>query len=184
MSAVAGVVPIRGTISSRAAGAQRARVQRGIAQHADADRYVGTPLQQVNVELVGVELQRDLRVGAAEFRHQRHDGVQHEGRRRVHAQPAGGLLAARGHQLLGLVAALLILDARVEILCVLADEDEIDVVEPGDCTMATVPARYAELGDLHAGIDDAVFSIDELLRWAARDEAAGVPDAGTPDDPP
>jgi DNA ligase D-like protein (predicted polymerase) len=62
--------------------------------------------------------------------------------------------------------------------------DEIDVVEPGDCTMATVPARYAELGDLHAGIDDAVFSIDELLRWAARDEAAGVPDAGTPDDPP
>ena len=28
----------------------------------------------------------------------------------------------------------------------------------GDFTIATVPARFAELGDLHAGIDDAVFS--------------------------
>ena len=54
--------------------------------------------------------------------------------------------------------------------------DEIDAVEPGDCTMATVPARFAELGDLHAGIDDAVFAIDELLEWAARDERAGLPD--------
>ena len=35
----------------------------------------------------------------------------------------------------------------------------------------TVPARFAELGDLHAGIDDAVFAIDELLEWADRDEA-------------
>jgi DNA ligase D len=54
--------------------------------------------------------------------------------------------------------------------------DEIDDVEPGDCTMATVPARFAELGDLHAGIDDAVFSIDDLLEWAARDERAGAVD--------
>ena len=36
--------------------------------------------------------------------------------------------------------------------------------------MATVPARFAELGDLHAGIDDAVFSIEPLLEWAERDE--------------
>jgi DNA ligase D len=60
--------------------------------------------------------------------------------------------------------------------------DEIDEVEPGDFTMATVPARFAELGDLHAGIDDAVFRIDELLDWAARDEAAGAEDAGVPDE--
>ena len=53
--------------------------------------------------------------------------------------------------------------------------DEIDDVEPGDFTMATVPPRFAELGDLHAGIDDAVFAIDELLEWAARDEQAGLP---------
>jgi DNA ligase D len=59
--------------------------------------------------------------------------------------------------------------------------DEVDTVEPGDCTMATVPRRFAELGDLHAGIDDAVFAIDQLLEWAARDERAGVIDAGDAD---
>jgi DNA ligase D len=60
--------------------------------------------------------------------------------------------------------------------------DEIDTVEPGDCTMATVPARFAALGDLHAGIDEAVFAIDELLEWAARDERAGVEDAPLPEE--
>jgi DNA ligase D-like protein (predicted polymerase) len=48
--------------------------------------------------------------------------------------------------------------------------DEVDDVEPGDCTIATVPARFAGLGDLHAGIDDAVFAIDPLLEWADRDD--------------
>jgi len=51
--------------------------------------------------------------------------------------------------------------------------DEVDDVEPGDCTIATVPARFAELGDLHAGIDDAVFDIAPLLEWADRDEREG-----------
>ena len=60
--------------------------------------------------------------------------------------------------------------------------EEIDTVEPGDCTMATVPARFAELGDPHAGIDQAVFRIDELLEWAARDERAGIADAAPPDE--
>jgi DNA primase len=60
--------------------------------------------------------------------------------------------------------------------------DEIDTVEPHDCTMATVPRRYAALGDLHAGIDQAVFSIDPLLEWAARDESAGAVDTGPPDE--
>ena len=58
--------------------------------------------------------------------------------------------------------------------------DEVDDVEPRDCTIATVPARYAELGDLHAGIDDAVFDLAPLLEWAERDERAG---AETPDVP-
>jgi DNA ligase D len=48
--------------------------------------------------------------------------------------------------------------------------DEIDDVEPAELTIATVPARFAELGDLHAGIDDAVFSIEPLLEWAERDD--------------
>jgi DNA primase len=60
--------------------------------------------------------------------------------------------------------------------------DEVDLVEPADCTMATVPRRFAELGDLHAGIDHAVLAIDELLEWADRDERAGAVDAGVPDD--
>jgi hypothetical protein len=34
-----------------------------------------------------------------------------------------------------------------------------------------VPARFARLGDLHAGIDAAVFSLDGLLAWAERDES-------------
>src|SRR6184192_1617023 len=55
---------------------------------------------------------------------------------------------------------------------------EIDDVEPGDCTIATVPARFAELGDLHAGIDDAVFSLDPLLEWADRDGVEEPPDPG------
>jgi DNA ligase D-like protein (predicted polymerase) len=59
--------------------------------------------------------------------------------------------------------------------------DEIDDVLPADFTMATVPARFAELGDLHAGIDDAVFSIEPLLEWAERDERAGAADPGEPD---
>ena len=48
--------------------------------------------------------------------------------------------------------------------------------------MATVPRRFAELGDLHTGIDEAPFAIDELLTWADRDEAAGAVDAGPPDE--
>lgn len=56
--------------------------------------------------------------------------------------------------------------------------DEVDTVLPADFTMATVPARFAALGDLHAGIDDAVFSIETLLEWAERDERAGAEDPG------
>ncbi|RSM82041.1 ATP-dependent DNA ligase [Amycolatopsis sp. WAC 01375] len=47
--------------------------------------------------------------------------------------------------------------------------DEIDDVEPREFTIATVPARFAELGDLHAGIDDTAYSLDTLLEWADRD---------------
>jgi DNA ligase D len=45
--------------------------------------------------------------------------------------------------------------------------DEIDDAEPRDFTIASVPERFAKLGDLHAGIDDAVFSLEPLLEWAA-----------------
>ncbi|AHD19337.1 ATP-dependent DNA ligase [Rhodococcus pyridinivorans SB3094] len=48
--------------------------------------------------------------------------------------------------------------------------EEIDDLEPRDFTIRTVPKRFEELGDLHSGIDDAVFSLDPLLEWAERDE--------------
>lgn len=50
---------------------------------------------------------------------------------------------------------------------------EVDDVDPRSLTLATVPARYAALGDLHAGIDDAAYRLDVLLEWAARDERDG-----------
>ncbi|MEU5840249.1 non-homologous end-joining DNA ligase [Rhodococcus sp. NPDC047139] len=51
--------------------------------------------------------------------------------------------------------------------------EEIDDLDPKDFTIRTVPKRFEELGDLHAGIDDAVFSLDPLLEWAERDEKHG-----------
>jgi DNA ligase D len=51
--------------------------------------------------------------------------------------------------------------------------NEIDDVLPADFTIATVPPRYAEKGDLHAGIDNAVFDLGRLLALADRDERDG-----------
>jgi len=48
--------------------------------------------------------------------------------------------------------------------------EELPEVRMEDFTMATMPVRFAELGDLHAGIDDAAFDISELLNWSERDE--------------
>jgi DNA ligase D len=60
--------------------------------------------------------------------------------------------------------------------------DEVDDVEPQDFTIRTVPERFERLGDLHAGIDDAVFSLDPLLEWADRDEREGEGDPGSESD--
>jgi DNA ligase D len=82
--------------------------------------------------------------------------------------------------------------------------DEVADVEPQALTVRTVPARYAELGDLHAGIDGDPrsgdlgigdlgagdlgaggpparrgFSLEPLLEWADRDER-DHPEAGPP----
>ncbi|WP_054054118.1 non-homologous end-joining DNA ligase [Alloactinosynnema sp. L-07] len=58
---------------------------------------------------------------------------------------------------------------------------EIDDARPDDFTIATMPARFAELGDLHEGIDAAVFEIDQLIEWADRDDRDGAADPGEPD---
>jgi DNA ligase D len=59
--------------------------------------------------------------------------------------------------------------------------DEVDDVDPRDLTIATVPKRFAELGDLHAGIDDTVFDLTPLLDWADRDERGGAEPPADPD---
>jgi DNA ligase D len=48
--------------------------------------------------------------------------------------------------------------------------DEITDAEPRDFTIATMPGRYAALGDLHYDIDQHPYELSELLEWAGRDE--------------
>ncbi len=62
--------------------------------------------------------------------------------------------------------------------------DEVDACDPHDFTMSTMPARFAEIGDLHADIDDHVFDLTPLIEWADRDEAAGVEPAAEPSEEP
>jgi DNA ligase D len=59
--------------------------------------------------------------------------------------------------------------------------DEINDCEPDDFTIFTMPARFAEIGDLHGGIDNELFDIAPLLEWAERDEAAGAEPPVDPD---
>ena len=42
--------------------------------------------------------------------------------------------------------------------------DEIDACEPGDFTLATMPARFARIGDRHAAIDEHPGSLDGSAR--------------------
>ena len=63
--------------------------------------------------------------------------------------------------------------------------DEVPEVEIADFTIANMPARFAELGDLHAGMDDAVWDLEPLLEWAERDETdRGLGDAPYPPNHP
>jgi bifunctional non-homologous end joining protein LigD len=68
-------------------------------------------------------------------------------------------------------------DARVSMP--LRWEQVADVVAE-DYTLATVPATFARAGDAHAGIDEAVGSLDALLELSARDEKRGLGDAPWP----
>src|SRR4051812_15226746 len=53
--------------------------------------------------------------------------------------------------------------------------DEPPGVAPEDFTVASMPARFAEVGDRHAAIDDAVHSLQPLLDMYERDEAGDMP---------
>ncbi len=56
--------------------------------------------------------------------------------------------------------------------------DEVRTRRPGEFTALTVPARFAEIGDPHEGIDDAVGTLDGLLALAAQLGPAEKPPRG------
>jgi bifunctional non-homologous end joining protein LigD len=58
--------------------------------------------------------------------------------------------------------------------------DEVPDCDPADFTVATVPARFAKLGNPHASMDDEAGSLQKLFDLAARDEAEGLGDAPWP----
>ena len=58
--------------------------------------------------------------------------------------------------------------------------DELPECELGDFTIATVPGRFAAIGDPAAGIDEAVGSLEALLELSARQAKAGLADAPWP----
>ena len=58
--------------------------------------------------------------------------------------------------------------------------DEVPTVEAEAFTMATVPARFASIGDPGAGIDAAVGSLDAVLELSRQHEAEGQGDAPWP----
>lgn len=58
--------------------------------------------------------------------------------------------------------------------------DEVPDCDPAEFTVLTVPRRFAESGDPHAGMNAAVGSLDKLLELAAQDEESGLGDAPWP----
>jgi len=63
--------------------------------------------------------------------------------------------------------------------------DELPAIEePRELNVFTVPARFAERGDVHEAIDDTAYSIEPLLQLYARDESGGLGDMPYPPDYP
>jgi bifunctional non-homologous end joining protein LigD len=58
--------------------------------------------------------------------------------------------------------------------------EELDDCNPRDFTVRTVPHRYRDVGDRHAGIDAAVCSLEPLLELSARQAHEGLGDAPWP----
>jgi DNA ligase D len=58
--------------------------------------------------------------------------------------------------------------------------DELPEAAPEDFTVATLPARFAAVGDRHAAIDDVAHSLQPLLDLYERDAAEGTDDMPYP----
>jgi DNA ligase D-like protein (predicted polymerase) len=57
---------------------------------------------------------------------------------------------------------------------------EIDDCDPADFTLATMPVRFAAMGDRHAAIDEHPCSLDRVLELSAKQEREGQGDAPWP----
>jgi DNA ligase D-like protein (predicted polymerase) len=57
---------------------------------------------------------------------------------------------------------------------------ELPDVVTEDFTLATMPKRFAKLGDVQSAIDDSLCDLGVLLEWVERDEAGGVGEAPYP----
>jgi len=68
-------------------------------------------------------------------------------------------------------------DARVSAPLTWA---ELPSCDPAEFTLRTMPARFAALGDVGAGIDAAAGSLEPLLALAERQRASGLADAPWP----
>jgi DNA ligase D len=62
--------------------------------------------------------------------------------------------------------------------------EELPEAAPEHFTVATMPARFAEVGDRHSAIDDVAHSLQPLLDMYERDEAEGRGDMPYPPDYP
>jgi DNA ligase D len=62
--------------------------------------------------------------------------------------------------------------------------EELPQVTPEDFTVASMPARFAEVGDRHSAINDIHHSLQPLLDLYDRDEAEGLGDMPYPPDYP
>ncbi|MFK4693744.1 non-homologous end-joining DNA ligase [Streptomyces pristinaespiralis] len=63
--------------------------------------------------------------------------------------------------------------------------DELEHVSPSDFDLATMPGRFAELGDVHADMGDHAFSLESLLELSRKDERDhGLSDLPYPPDYP
>ena len=58
--------------------------------------------------------------------------------------------------------------------------EEVENCEPGDFTLASMPARFASIGDRHAAIDQHAGSLELLLQLSSEHEREGLGDAPWP----
>jgi len=58
--------------------------------------------------------------------------------------------------------------------------DEVPACDPRDFTLVTMPARFASVGDVHAGMERQPGSLEALLELSARHERDGLGDAPWP----